>query len=148
MEYKWYESEELAHSTKGSAWKNHKYISKFFKNGKWVYIYKGGANNSVDINNKPTTTEYTRINRDGTVSQVKQHTTNGNSWLSKNVEVKGSDGKVTVFKTKGKIERAVEKTASKGKSFIESLSKKKKTSKSKPKKNNRIKVEYQDAKLG
>ena len=42
MEYEFYRSKTLAHSAKGKSWSDHKYISKFFKNGKWQYVYKQG----------------------------------------------------------------------------------------------------------
>lgn len=35
----YFTKEELEHSFKGTGWKNHKYISKFVKNGKVVYVY-------------------------------------------------------------------------------------------------------------
>ena len=144
MGYELYRSKELAHAAKGSSWTNHKYIDKFLRNGKWIYIYKGMTNQfrtpTTDL--RPTTKEYVKVERNGGITRYKEVTSNGNSWLSNKIQVKSSDGSVTVFKTKGKIERGVEKAASKGASFIQKLSKKKKSKKS------RIKVTSHTTTLG
>lgn len=126
---------------------NHKYIDKFLRNGKWVYIYKPSQLNNVKTdtaNLKPTTKEYLKVEKKGGVTRYKEVTSNGTGWLSKKLQVKNSDGSVTVFKSKGKIERGVEKAASKGASFIKSLANKKK----KKKKNSRIKVTGHTTTLG
>lgn len=146
MGYILYTDEELAHSLKGSSWKNHKYIDKFFKNGKWVYIYKGPDGKVPEINNKPTVREYSKINKNGTVTHVKEYTKKGNSWLSKKREVRGSDNHVTIYKEKGKIAQHIENRAAKGKSFIESLTAKankvKDSASKKKKKKSNIKVTH------
>ena len=139
-------NKELAHSLKGSSWKDHKYIDKVFKNGKWVYIYKTTPGNKGPGISKPTVNEYTKINKNGTVTHYKEYTTKGNSWLSKRREVRGSDNHVTVYKEKGKIAQRVEKSAAKGKSFIDSLTTKankmKDAASKKKKKKSNIKVTH------
>lgn len=43
----WY----IAHSAKGTTWGKHKYVSKVFKNGKWVYKYASDAySKNIDKN--------------------------------------------------------------------------------------------------
>ena len=147
MRYVMYKNEELVHSLKGSSWKDHKYIDKVFKNGKWLYIYKStpGSDKGTSIE-KPTVREYSKINKNGTVTHYKEYTTKGNSWLSKRREVRGNDNHVTVYKQKGKIAQHIEKNAAKGKSFIESLTAKanklKDSAAKKKKKKSNIKVTH------
>lgn len=156
MSYELYRSKELAHAAKGSNWANHKYISKYFKNGKWVYIYKGAignVKNSVSkirnslnapkpsnqnthtVNDYKVTNEYYVGNSKGLTHTVEK-TRNGSSWLSKKTKIQFGN-EVIILKDKGKLAQGVEKTVSKGKSFISSLSKKKKSNK---KKKDNIKV--------
>lgn len=140
MGYDLYTSKELAHSAKGSGWANHKYIDKFMKNGKWHYVYKLTGNSRNEGNGGHTLRdyeeefkkdkEYAQIEKDKKSGKYKQvnyteYTRNGKSWLSSSYRIQNGND-VKIYKTKGKIAQAVEKSASKGKSFIEKLSKKKK----------------------
>lgn len=150
MGYDLYRSKELSHSLKGSAWANHKYIDKFWKNGKWQYIYNtvsnkvGTAMRSFGAPKTPTpggttindqyrkTNEYIKIGKDQGSGQYKQkhyteYTRNGGSWLTKKMMV-SSGNSVTIYKDKGKISQAVEAGAAKGRNFISNLGKKKKKS--------------------
>ena len=153
-EYILYRSESLAHAAKGSIWSNHKYINKYFKNGKWVYIYKGAigkVTNSINkirnslnapkasnknthtINDYKVTNEYYVGNSKGLTHTVEK-TRNGSSWLSKKITVQHGN-EVVILKDKGKIAQGVEKAINKGSSFIKKLS-----NRPKKKKKSNIKV--------
>lgn len=41
-QYYWIDEDELMHSRKGWTKKNHKYVRRYFKDGKWFYVYKNG----------------------------------------------------------------------------------------------------------
>lgn len=45
-----YEDQYLAHSIKGWTKKGHKYISRFFKNGRWQYVYEHSRNSDLSKN--------------------------------------------------------------------------------------------------
>lgn len=134
MGYKLYNDETLVHSLKGTAWKNHKYISKIWKNGKWIYNYGKGSGDGhtlKDYNEEyKKTNEYTKIEKDKKTGQYKQvnyteYTRNGKNWLNSSIRIQNGND-VKIYKEKGKISQAVEKSAAKGRSFIQKLSKKKK----------------------
>ena len=115
-EYILYRSESLAHAAKGSTWSNHKYINKYFKNGKWVYVYKGAIGKVTNsINKIRNSLNAPKPNNQNT------HTVN--------------DYKVTNEYYSGKIAQGVEKAINKGSSFIKKLS-----NRPKKKKKSNIKV--------
>ncbi len=147
MGYKLYRSEELAHAAKGSSWSNHKYINKFFKNGKWVYVYnpvKNSPMSNASQNQYRKTDEYYK-GENGKMVHYTVKTRNGKNWLSSSIQVR-SGNDVTVYKDNGRIAQGIEKSASKGKSFIEKLAKKRRKTKSKD--NSRIKVTSHNTTLG
>lgn len=121
----------ILHSAKGTGWKNHKYIDKWFKNGKWFYKYPNKDKGSKDSNSNThtledykTTNEYYKIH-DGKMEHYTEKTRNGSGWLTKKTQVQfGND--VTVYKDKGKISQSFDKAVEKGASFINSLKTKKK----------------------
>ena len=139
----------ILHSAKGTGWANHKYISKYFKNGQWQYVYpkvKNAVNNfssgfKTKTTLKPVTTtkplqykktkEYYTLPSKGTtgassMKKTTEYTANGNKWLSSSYTITDSSGNKKVYKTKGKISQAVEQSAKKGADFISNIGKKKK----------------------
>ena len=72
--------EYLIHSSKGSSWKNHKYISKYYKNGKPVYVYYSKTESSGNGSDK---TDFTEEIGKGISNTFKKYINSGKRFIQK-----------------------------------------------------------------
>ena len=137
---KYYDTKEdyLAHAQKGWTKSNHKYVSRYFKNGRWQYVYKNAVNaisnaaryaknadgKKYNVGGYGKEKEYYTLSKNGKV-HTKEITARGNTWLSRKVTLDFGDRKV-IYNEHGKIRQAAESAINRGAAFIDALSKKKK----------------------
>lgn len=101
----------LAHSAKGSTWKNHKYIDKKQVNGKWVYIYNKNASSDGSTSEQ----KHEKLLREYEQLQKQYDSLQGSSRKKDQLREKLNSLKAEIGKIEGQItaeNRAAQKAAS------------------------------------
>lgn len=109
------QSEYLAHYAKGKEKANHKYISRFYKNGKWYYRYKvtGEGYKEDYARNKLKSEEYGELAKQTTGSNKEDYAKGASYYGRKAAEAEAG--------YKSSLKGSAESTIKKGQAMIDEL---------------------------